>query len=141
MALTQSTLTQSSASTTSQPSQPQQPPNLSLPPPQTFDILPALHELLSRIDHSTPFNSDSDATLYTDLPPLEPKELPTEVLQIKAKIRKALRDLEKLPDMERSVEEQEEEMRELEGRIGRQRDMVRRLGEMGRGLDGGGGGG
>ena len=86
-------------------------------------------------------NSDSDAALYTDLPPLEPKELPTEVLQIKAKTRKALRELEKLPDMERSVEEQEEEIRELEGRIRRQRDMVRRLGEMARGVDGGGRGG
>ena len=74
--------------------------------------------------------------LYTDLHPLEPKDLPTEVLQIKAKIRRALKELEKLPDMERSVEEQQEEIDELETRIGRQREMVRRLGEAAKEMEG-----
>jgi hypothetical protein len=116
---------------------------LQLPPPQTFDILPTLHELLARIDHGAvdPAASIADQTssdpedigaLYSELQPLEPKELPAEVLQIKQKIRKALKELEKLPDMERSVEEQNEEIEELEGRIRRQREMIRRLGELAR---------
>ncbi len=118
-----------------------------LPPPQTFDILPTLHELLARIDHAPNLTSldlsppDSGSTdlgsLYADLPPLEPKELPIEVLQIKAKIRRALKELEKLPDMERSVEEQEEEIRELEERGRRQMEVERRLGSWGgRGVGG-----
>jgi predicted RNase H-like nuclease (RuvC/YqgF family) len=120
---------------------------LHLPPPQTFDILPPLHELLARIDHSTtdpvsninlPEQTTSDpediGALYSELQPLEPKELPTEVLQIKAKIRKALKELEKLPDMERSVEEQNEEIEALEGRIRRQREMVARLAELAKGV-------
>lgn len=114
-----------------------------LPPPQTFDILPALHELLARIDHGTSDIADPTSTqssidsedvgaLYSELQPLEAKELPTEVLEIKRKIRKALKELEKLPDMERSVEEQNEEIEALEGRIRRQREMVARLGELAR---------
>ncbi|OQO12456.1 hypothetical protein B0A48_03098 [Cryoendolithus antarcticus] len=119
-----------------------QPP---LPPPQTFDILPALHELLSHIDHAPstdpavsltllPSPPTEDEITYTDLKHLEPKDLPREVGEIKAKIRKALREIEKLSDVERSVEEQEDEIAELEGRIGRQKAELRRLGDVGRGL-------
>lgn len=122
---------------------------LNLPPPQIFDILPALHELLARIERapgpestdpslqsstSTPFNESEDiGAHYQDQPPLEPKDLPTEVLAIKSKIRKALKEIEKLPDMEWSVEEQEEEIRELEERIARQKAMLGKFGEMAKG--------
>lgn len=111
----------------------QQPP---LPPADTFDILPALHELLSRIDHQpdsdsshpdiVPPTSDDELT-YSDTTPLEPRELPTEVLSIKAKIRRALKELEKLADMDRSVEQQEQEIKQLEQRIERQRDMLKQM--------------
>lgn len=109
-----------------------------LPPPQTFDILPVVHELLARIDHRQDLLDpapDSDAadlgSLYADLPPLEPKDLPTEVLQVKAKIRKALKELEKLPDMERSIADQEEEIKELEEREKKQREVLKQLQEWG----------
>ena len=114
---------------------------LQLPPPQTFDILPALHELLARIDHTTtstdltnqdPIDPSDIGALYSELQPLEPKDLPTEILEIKRKIRRALKDLEQLPDMERSVEEQNEEIEALEGRIARQREIVARLGLLAR---------
>jgi len=39
--------------------------------------------------------------------------------------------VKELPDMERSVEEQEEEMAELEEKIRKQRDVLRRLREVG----------
>ena len=150
MALTQPSFT---SAPTSQPQS--RASQIQLPPPQTFDVLPTLHELLARIDHgSTASNTDpvtgfvdhqslsADAeggdigALYTELQPLEPKELPTEVLQIKAKIRRALKELEKLPDMERTVGEQNEEMEELEERIRRQREMIRRLGDLAKGMAG-----
>ncbi|KAF2481991.1 hypothetical protein BDY17DRAFT_354654 [Neohortaea acidophila] len=122
-----------------------------LPPPQTFDILPTIHELLARIDHATPTNNSNNASnatttttpttpsdplgaLYTDLTPLEPKDLPNEVLVVKAKIRAALKQLEKLPDMGRGVEEQVEEIAELEARIRRQREMVGVLGGLAGGV-------
>ena len=175
-----------------EPSQQQQ---LNLPPPQTFEILPPLHELLARIDayqnqglppdssgahaptasqstsvggptstptlssatplphHPKPSTGTSSLTAagaagaqgptdpadlvdldspdfgfaYAEVQPLNPKELPTVALEIKARIRGALRALEKLPDMERGVSEQEEEMRVLEERIRRQRAVLEDL--------------
>lgn len=119
-----------------------------LPSPQIFDVLPALHELLARIERAPPDTTDLQqpsssysgdessndiGAHYQDQAPLEPKDLQAEVLAIKTKIRKALREVERLPDMESSVGEQEEEIAELEERIGRQRAMLRRFGEMGRG--------
>ena len=117
--------------------------DIHLPPPQTFDILTALHELLARIDHNSteaatiPDQTDSlesssgdVGALYTDLAPLEPKDLPVEVLQIKAKIRNALKELQKLPDMDRSIEEQQMELEELEAKIRKQRSMISKLGDV-----------
>ena len=105
-----------------------------LPPAQTFDVLPALHELLARIEHtSLPPGDTGEESIdhhYTDLAPLEPKDLPAEVLSIKSRIRRALRELEKLPDMHRSVAEQEQEIAALESRVQVQRAMIRRLGEL-----------
>lgn len=72
--------------------------------------------------------------MYSPLQPLEPKELPTEVLEIKRKIRKALKELERLPDMERSIDEQQEEIDALEGRIKRQGEMIARLAELAKGM-------
>lgn len=55
--------------------------------------------------------------------------MPTLALPVKARIRKALRELEKVPGVERSVAEQEEEIAELEARIERQRAVLRGLSE------------
>ena len=122
--------------------------DLHLPPPQSFDILPALHELLARIDHTSADsgvlsdqvepadNKEEIGALYTDLAPLEPKDLPVEVLQIKAKIRNALKELQKLPDMDRSIEEQQMEIVELEDRIARQKAMIGKLGEVAKSVEG-----
>ncbi|EMD00312.1 hypothetical protein BAUCODRAFT_59400, partial [Baudoinia panamericana UAMH 10762] len=103
-----------------------------LPPPQLFDILPALHELLSRIDHAPTAATLADPgeeseIAYTGSQPLDPKDLPSAVLPIKAQIRKGLRELETLPDMDRSVEEQREEIAELETKIRRQEEVLRAM--------------
>lgn len=135
MALTQSfgtTTTTTDASRPSSQAQSDQPP---LPPPQTFDILPPLHEILARIDHAPndPMHAaagDGDVVSYQDIQPLEPKELPNEVVAIKSKIRKALRELEKLPDMDRSVEEQEEEIRLLQEKAAKQNKVLQKLAEV-----------
>lgn len=132
MALAQSFKTSGSSSNT-QPSD-----KISLPPPQTFDILPPLHELLARVDHSSsdPLTASAQDTVsYTDSKPLEPRDFPNEVQTIKAKIRKALRELEKLPDMERSVEDQEAEIAEMELRIRKQKEVLGGLVEVAKGLE------
>jgi hypothetical protein len=61
--------------------------------------------------------------------PLAPKDLPEEVLKsIKSKIRAAMRAVEAMPDVDRSIGEQEEEIRILEERVAKQRAVLRDLG-------------
>ncbi|KAK4497289.1 hypothetical protein PRZ48_011739 [Zasmidium cellare] len=128
-----------------------------LPPPQTFDILPALYELLARVDkHQNATSLAGEPEGYHVLEgapgdigatysksegaqhqqPLNPKDLPTAALEIKGLIRNALREVEKLPDVERGVEEQEEEIAELEERVRRQREMLRGLAGVAKGMEG-----
>lgn len=131
---------------------------LQLPPPQTFDILPPLYELLARVDkHQSSSNLPGEPTegyhflegasgdigaaysksgALEHQQPLNPKDLPTAALEIKGLIRNALREVEKLPDVERGVEEQEEEIAELEERVKRQREMLRGLAEVAKGMEG-----
>jgi len=73
---------------------------------------------------------DADAISYAEFQPLEPRDLPHEVLAIKNKIRKALRELEKLPDMDRDVEQQEAEIKMLEEKAVKQREVLRKLGDV-----------
>lgn len=123
----------------------------SLPSPEVFDILPHLHELLARVNkhesRSSPLvgveledaHDDSDiACIYDDTAeahaPLAPKDFQREVLEVKARIRAALREVAKLPDVGRSTGEQEEEIRELEERIRRQREMLSNLANVAKGM-------
>ena len=110
---------------------------IQLPPPQTFDILPPLHEILARIDHAPTdpmqaATAEADAISYADLWLIENRDLPHEVLGIKNKIRRALRELEKLPDMDRDVEEQEAEIMKLEQKAAKQKEVLQRLGDVAR---------
>ncbi|EME39958.1 hypothetical protein DOTSEDRAFT_96380, partial [Dothistroma septosporum NZE10] len=115
---------------------------LQLPPPQTFEFLPPLHELLARIevhnnqqsaslDQLFPIEDTTDiGSNYAEIQPLNPKELPTAALDIKARVRNAQREVEKLPDIDRTMEEQIEELRELEDKIARQHAVLCGLGEV-----------
>ncbi|KAK5277640.1 hypothetical protein LTR16_009538, partial [Cryomyces antarcticus] len=96
-----------------------------LPPPETFDILPPLHQLLSRLLAGNPPNlADPSLAAYPDQQHLDIQQLATESSSIKARIRKALAAVRALPDMERTVEEQEEEIEYLESKIRRQRRII-----------------
>ncbi|MCJ1256760.1 hypothetical protein MMC24_004584 [Lignoscripta atroalba] len=88
---------------------PPSPHSNALPSPQTFDIVPPLHALLSRLLVSSVEGSAES--------PISPKDLATEAAAIKIKIQKARAAAETLPDIHRTVAEQEEEIDELYGRI------------------------
>jgi hypothetical protein len=66
--------------------------------------------------------------------PLTIKEIPTATDNLKHKLQKARARIRNLPDMQRSTEQQEEEIRQLEGRIARQQEVLGRLREMGAGF-------
>ncbi|KAI9834210.1 MAG: hypothetical protein M1819_003048 [Sarea resinae] len=101
-----------------------------LPPPQTFDILPPVHALLSRLLKAS---SSAPPPTYTDPQQagLEAQHLPTEAAAIKIRIQKARAAIESLPDMDRTVVEQEAEIRELEEKAKRQREVLAGLREKG----------
>ncbi|KAI4731770.1 hypothetical protein E4T49_00517 [Aureobasidium sp. EXF-10728] len=133
---TTTTLPPSSTPTT------QQPP---LPPPQTFDILPPLHALLSRLEPTlNVYTPDTSAALPPNnashtpvtsasaLPSPTPQQLDykdaaTAAQFLRSRIRKAMAELSGLADMHRGVGEQEEEIRGLESKIQRQREVLVRL--------------
>ncbi|KAF4556242.1 Hypothetical protein D9617_1g081180 [Elsinoe fawcettii] len=136
------------------PVDPSYPP---LPPPSHFDILPPLHALLSRLEPSLNTYTP-DPTLASSTPalgqsvstsPQQPngssmpsqdatgaqgqalryKDAAVAAGFLKSRIRKLLVDLAALEDMERTVDEQETEIGELEERVRGQREMLARLGE------------
>ncbi|MCJ1291603.1 hypothetical protein MMC34_003148 [Xylographa carneopallida] len=100
-----------------------QPPTL--PPAATFDFIPPLHALLSRL-----LVLQSDTTGNANA--LAPKELATEAASIKIKIQKARAAVQALPDVQRSVSEQRAEIGELEKRIRAQRGVLWEVAEAGR---------
>lgn len=57
-------------------------------------------------------------------PPLDIKDLPTETSSVKIRIQKARGVVEGLPDVHRSVEEQQKEIDELEDRVARLRSVI-----------------
>ncbi|RAL10851.1 RNA polymerase II mediator complex middle subunit MED9 [Aspergillus homomorphus CBS 101889] len=61
-------------------------------------------------------------------PPLDIKDLPTEVSSIKIRIQKAQAVVESLPDVDRSVAEQEMEIQELEDRIAKLKSVISEFG-------------
>ncbi|KAI9680808.1 MAG: hypothetical protein M1817_004248 [Caeruleum heppii] len=90
-----------------------------LPSPAALDVLPALHALLSRLV--------PDPTSTSLAPPLEPQHLASEAAGLKVRLQKAKAAIEQLPDMERSITQQEKEMQQVEARIREQRDVLRGL--------------
>lgn len=68
--------------------------------------------------------TDAAALDPTAHPPLDVKDLPTETHSVKIRIQKARAAVEGLPDIERSVEEQQHEISELEDRIARLRSVI-----------------
>jgi hypothetical protein len=92
----------------------------SLPDPQTFDLLPQLHSLLSRL---VPNPSNPTATSGD----LEPQNLPAAATALKNRLQKARHAVQELPDMNRTVEEQEAEIQLLETELSKKMEMLARL--------------
>ena len=110
-------------------------PEADVPPfhsPSLFSILPEIYLLLSRIEL---LQQNAGATLPTtpggnsSVSPITIQELPAAIQPIKTQILKAKAAVQALPDVERTVEEQEEEIRMLESRIA---GLTKRLGELGK---------
>ncbi|KAL1800278.1 hypothetical protein ACET3X_000620 [Alternaria dauci] len=116
------------------PAQPAPPPpstsTPTLPAPSTFDMLPDLHTLLKRILETPaqpPAATPTPAQLAAE-GPLEIQHVATAANDIRLKIQKARRAVAALPDMDRTCEDQEDEIKDLEARIARLKASLNDLG-------------
>jgi hypothetical protein len=97
-----------------------------LPPPSTFDVLPDLHKLLKRLLETSP-TPTTTAQPSAD-GPLEIQHVATAATDIKLKIQKAQRAVMSLPDIDRTCEDQQEEIEDLKARIAGLKASLRELG-------------
>lgn len=105
--------------------QPAAAPAPGLPPPSTFDVLPDLHKLLKRLLETSPTPTTSQPAADG---PLEIQHVATAATDIKLKIQKAQRAVMSLPDIDRTIEDQQEEIEDLKARIAGLRASLRELG-------------
>ncbi|KAK0517324.1 hypothetical protein JMJ35_000479 [Cladonia borealis] len=105
-----------------------------LPPPQTFDFLPPVYALLSRLtlptnngDISSPAPSPQNNNINNNTSPLSPKDLATAASPIIAKIQKARNAVKALPGIEMGNEELEEMIKELEAEVERLNGVERNI--------------
>jgi small-conductance mechanosensitive channel len=99
------------------------------------DTLPVLSAILSRLQNlstpptasvaSPPTPSPSHAASGTG--PLTIKDIPAATDQLKHKLQRARAQAKELPDIDRSIAEQQQEIQELEARIAKQRDVLESL--------------
>ena len=137
------------------------------PSPQTFEIIPQLHGILSRLlapkgqqtgssdvpgdtaevsgasqtqtqqapsntpngghnNNTTSSHAVSEVPVLgsTAHPPLDVKNLPTDTSSVRIRIQKARTVVEGLPDVHRSVNDQQREIAELEDRVRRLRSVI-----------------
>ncbi|PVH97726.1 hypothetical protein DM02DRAFT_74541 [Periconia macrospinosa] len=136
------------------PALPPQPSTPDLPPPSTFDVLPDLHKILSRLLQTPPQappSAGGAATAPTPTPaadgPLEIEQVASATAEVKLKLQRAQKAILSLPGIERTCEDQQDEIAYLETRIETLRAALTRLGQpaspsaAAEQQDGGGGGG
>jgi hypothetical protein len=127
---------------TSSQSTPQQSSSLSFLEgllPDSIDTLPVLSAILSRMQNFSPTLNNtagsppaaSPSQIASGTSPLVFKDIHTATDDLKHKLQKARLQVKGLPDVERSVVEQEEEIKELEERIATQREVLLGLREIG----------
>lgn len=126
------------------------------PSPQVFDILPPLHALLSRlVSNAADRTATGGLSQPNGGPPgsqtltgegvvgnngvsdplgstsfLDPKVLLTEASAIKIRIQKARAVVAELPDIDRTIDEQMEEIEVLERKIRKLKTVVGEFGEL-----------
>lgn len=96
-----------------------------LPTPTTFDILPDLHKLLKRLLDTAPAPVPSQSASDG---PLEIQHVATAASDVRLKLQRAQRAVMALPEIDRTCEDQEEEIEDLEARIARLKASLRELG-------------
>ncbi|TGO29590.1 hypothetical protein BPAE_0013g00420 [Botrytis paeoniae] len=127
--------------TPSQATPSQTPPTMTLPEGLTadyIDTIPVLCETISRLQNFSPSNpsaaSPPGATPSfnaNSTGPLNIKDIYAATDGIKHKLQKARVGVKSMPDMHRTIEDQEEEIRECEEKIAQQKEVLNLLMKVG----------
>ncbi|TAQ87355.1 hypothetical protein B7494_g4310 [Chlorociboria aeruginascens] len=104
-----------------------------------IDTLPVLAALFSQLQPLSPNTGTSGSPAPAGASPFNPispgplllKDVPAATDHIKHKLHKARVQVRELPDMQRTVEEQEVEIRELEDKIRAQRRVLEQFRDIG----------
>ena len=109
-----------------------------LPSPQIFSILPEVHALLLRLQasNSTTNGLDTSSTNFDNhgtqqQSPLLLKDVQSAAAPTRLKIAKAKAVVDALPDIHRTIEQQEEEIAKLEAKVKRLRNTLGKVEETG----------
>ena len=103
--------------------------------PESIDTLPVLSAILSRLQTLSPTTgtpaeaSPSHHTGGTAL--LSIKDIPAATDDLKHRLQKARAQVKELPDIDRTLADQEEEISELQEKIRKQKEVLRGLREVG----------
>ncbi|KAF2444296.1 hypothetical protein P171DRAFT_485751 [Karstenula rhodostoma CBS 690.94] len=119
------------APTPAQAPPPPPPPASALPPPSTFDILPDLHRVLSRLISTSvqpPGAAPTPGQPSVD-GPLDIQQVSTAATEVKLKLQKARKAVMALPDIHRSTEDQQDEIEFLETRNAQLKAALQELGK------------
>ncbi len=122
----------------------QQPPSLTNLPeglsPDSLDTLPVLSALLQRLQNPQSANTGASTAgtppaatpsqLAAGTGPITLKDVPAATDEMKHKLQRARAQIKMLPDVQRTIAEQEEEMKHLEAKIKEQREMLKHLREL-----------
>ncbi|KAH9905912.1 RNA polymerase II transcription mediator complex subunit 9-domain-containing protein [Xylariomycetidae sp. FL2044] len=92
---------------------------------------PTPSQALSHTQSSLSLSLSSSSPHAEQLLSLSLKEIPNATDALKHRFQRARAQIRRLPDLGRDVGEQEREIRELEARLARQRDVLMRLREVG----------
>jgi len=98
--------------------------------PSLFEIVPPTERLLSRILLPSGDPTTDTSNLPEHKRSLDISQLDAAANPIRVKFTKLRSQLPQLPDMDRTVEDQQEEMDELADRITKQKAMLRNIKEM-----------
>lgn len=112
------------------PALPPQPTGPTIPPPGDFDVVPAIHSLLVRFNKSNTQVHDPNApTDKSNDDAINSQQLVTETTKLKRKIEKTRDAVMELPDIDRTIEDQQEEIEYLEARIAKLKATLQGLGQ------------
>jgi hypothetical protein len=125
----------SSATGAAAPAPPPAPATPGLPPPSTFDFIPDLFKILNRLIPAATQPSASGPNQASAEESLEIQQVAGATTEVKLKLQRARTAVLALPDIDRTCEDQQDEIEYREARIEKLKAALQQLGQPVRGAE------